>query len=133
MTGFSPRNLQYVRKFASAWTAETPISQQAAGKLAWGHNMVLLDKLDETEARAWHVAAVKNGWSRNGPENGTRVLRDPDPITVLLWNALTLPSTIGSQENTLAPARDRSAAAMFESPRSQMLIFVVGDQALARS
>ena len=66
MTGFSPSNLQYMRKFAGAWTAETPISQQAAGNLAWGHNMVLLDKLDGTEVRDWYAAAaVKNGWSRN--------------------------------------------------------------------
>ncbi|WP_370443695.1 DUF1016 N-terminal domain-containing protein [Cryobacterium sp. M23] len=63
MTRFPPGNLQYMRKFAGAWTAETPISQQAAGKLAGGHNMVCLDKLDGIEARDWYAtAAVKNDW-----------------------------------------------------------------------
>ncbi|TFD80919.1 DUF1016 domain-containing protein [Cryobacterium sp. Sr8] len=66
MTGFSPSNLQYMRKFAAAWSAATPISQQAAGKLAWGHIMVLLDKLEGIETRDWYAkASVKNGWSRN--------------------------------------------------------------------
>ena len=56
-------NLQYTRKFAGAWTAETPISQQAAGKLAGSHNMVCLDQLDGIEARDWYAtAAVKNDW-----------------------------------------------------------------------
>ena len=63
MIRFPPGNLQYMRKFAGVWTAETLISQQAAGKLAGGHNMVCLDKLDGIEARAWHAtAAVKNDW-----------------------------------------------------------------------
>nr|WP_181716015.1 PDDEXK nuclease domain-containing protein [Cryobacterium sp.]QJS06345.1 hypothetical protein [Cryobacterium sp.] len=66
MTGFSPSNLQYMRAFAAAWSDGEPISQQAAGKLAWGHIMVLLDKLDDSETRRWYAAAaVKNGWSRN--------------------------------------------------------------------
>jgi predicted nuclease of restriction endonuclease-like (RecB) superfamily len=66
MTGFSPSNLQYMRKFAAAWAPTTPISQQAAGKLAWGHIMVLLDKLDNVETRDWYATeAVQSGWSRN--------------------------------------------------------------------
>ena len=66
MKGFSPSNLQYMRGFAAAWNADAPISQQAAGKLAWGHIMVILDKLSEQETRTWYAAAaVEYGWSRN--------------------------------------------------------------------
>ena len=66
MKGFSPSNLQYMRGFAAAWNADASISQQAAGKLAWGHIMVILDKLSDQTIRTWYAAAaVQYGWSRN--------------------------------------------------------------------
>ncbi|WP_307784356.1 DUF1016 N-terminal domain-containing protein [Salinibacterium sp. SWN139] len=65
MKGFSASNLQYMRAFADAWPGPDPISQQAAGKLPWGHILVLIDKLDDAETRAWYTtAAIENGWSR---------------------------------------------------------------------
>ena len=48
-----------MRTFAGAWTAAIPIAQQAAGKLAWGHNMVCLNELDGIEARDWHATAAE--------------------------------------------------------------------------
>lgn len=36
MKGFSPRNLKYMRKFASAWPDQA-IVQQAAAQLPWSH------------------------------------------------------------------------------------------------
>src|ERR1700681_4808031 len=42
--GFSARNLRYMRDFAAAY-GEVPIWQQAAAKLPWGHNQLLLDKV----------------------------------------------------------------------------------------
>ncbi|RLP69455.1 DUF1016 domain-containing protein [Mycetocola manganoxydans] len=91
MKGFSASNLQYMRAFAVAWPGPAPISQQAAGKLPWGHVMVLIDKLDDPATRDWYAAAaVQHGWSRNvlmnqimnrthdrigsGPSNFTRQL-----------------------------------------------------------
>ncbi|TFD05186.1 DUF1016 domain-containing protein [Cryobacterium sandaracinum] len=66
MTGLSRSNLFYMRAFAAAWTEELPIVQQPVGQLPWGHIMVLLDKLDDIDTRAWYAAAAaKNGWSRN--------------------------------------------------------------------
>lgn len=50
MHGFSPRNLRYMRSFADAWTDDT-ILQQAAAKIPWSHNCVLLDKVKEPEVR----------------------------------------------------------------------------------
>ena len=63
MRGFSQTNLNYMRSVAAAWPE--PISQQAAGKLPWGHIMVLLDRLDDPGAREWYAEqAVEHGWSR---------------------------------------------------------------------
>ncbi|WP_120521947.1 PDDEXK nuclease domain-containing protein [Arthrobacter celericrescens] len=63
--GFSPRSLKYMRAFAAAWTLDE-IVQQPAAQLPWGHQMVLLDKAGNTEARLWYAAAaVEHGWSRN--------------------------------------------------------------------
>ncbi len=51
--------------FAEAWT-EDQIFQQAVGKLPWGHNLILLDKLNSFENRLWYAQrAVEYGWSRN--------------------------------------------------------------------
>ena len=68
MTGLSLRNLRYMRAFARAWPAESPSSivQQPVAQLPWGHNVTLLDKLDDSAGRLWYAGqAVENGWSRN--------------------------------------------------------------------
>lgn len=65
MKGFSPRNLKYMRAFASAWPNRT-IVQQAVAQLTWSHNIILLDKLKTPEERCWYAArAYEQGWSRN--------------------------------------------------------------------
>lgn len=65
MAGFSPRNLSYMKQFAEAYP-ESSILQQAAAKIPWGHNMVLIDKLDELNKRLWYAQkTIENGWSRN--------------------------------------------------------------------
>ena len=63
--GFSRANLMYMRAFAAAWSADA-IVQQPVGQLPWGHNIVLLTKLKENDARlAYAAATVEYGWSRN--------------------------------------------------------------------
>jgi len=63
MRGLSQRSLVYMRTFAAAFAA--PIAQQPAAQLPWGHIMVLLDKVADSEARQWYAAqAVEYGWSR---------------------------------------------------------------------
>jgi predicted nuclease of restriction endonuclease-like (RecB) superfamily len=65
MSGFSSRNLRYMRSFATTWTSR-PILQQLAAKLPWGHHMVLLDALDDQATRCWYAAqAIEHGWSRS--------------------------------------------------------------------
>lgn len=66
MRGFSRSNLKYMRAFAQAWRGAEPIGQQPVGQLPWGHITVLLDRLEEREARDWYAArALQHGWSRN--------------------------------------------------------------------
>ncbi|MDG5494881.1 PDDEXK nuclease domain-containing protein [Niveispirillum sp. BGYR6] len=65
MKGFSPRNLKYMRAFAEAWP-DSEFVQQVAAQLPWFHNVVLLDKLPNPEARRWYAAqAIEHNWSRN--------------------------------------------------------------------
>jgi predicted nuclease of restriction endonuclease-like (RecB) superfamily len=65
LTGFSPRNMRYMKAFAEAWPDEA-ILQQLVAKIPWGHNVRLLDKVKDQAERAWYVhETIENGWSRN--------------------------------------------------------------------
>src|SRR4051794_23485872 len=65
MSGFSPRNLKYMRSFASAWPDEL-IVQQLAAQIPWFHHCVLLDKVKDHGERLWYVRkAIEHGWSRS--------------------------------------------------------------------
>jgi predicted nuclease of restriction endonuclease-like (RecB) superfamily len=65
MKGFSTRNLKYMRAFADAWPDEQ-IVQQAVAQIPWGHNVRLLDKVEEPEKRLWYAKqTLENGWSRD--------------------------------------------------------------------
>lgn len=64
-SGFSPRNLKYMRAFAQAWPDET-IVQQLVAQIPWGHHVRLLDKVEDPTERAWYVSQTReHGWSRN--------------------------------------------------------------------
>ena len=76
MKGFSRANLMYMRAFAEAWP-DAEIVQQAVGQLPWGHNLVLLAKLKDSQQRlAYAQKAVEHGWSRSvlGMHIETRLL-----------------------------------------------------------
>lgn len=65
MTGFSPRNLKYMRSFAEAYPDEAIVHQLGA-QIPWKHNCVLLDKVKNPEQRNWYIQkTIENGWSRN--------------------------------------------------------------------
>ena len=49
MKGFSPRNLKYMRAFADAWP-DAEFVQEVLAQLPWGHNLVFLSKLKQSEA-----------------------------------------------------------------------------------
>jgi predicted nuclease of restriction endonuclease-like (RecB) superfamily len=65
MSGFSLRNLQYMRSFFEAYDEEM-IVQCGIAQLPWGHNITLLDKLQITGERVWYAKkSLENGWSRD--------------------------------------------------------------------
>jgi len=65
MKGFSPRNLKYMRAFASAWPKQV-IVQEVLAQITWYHNLALLDKLDDAQTRIRYARkTVEHGWSRN--------------------------------------------------------------------
>jgi predicted nuclease of restriction endonuclease-like (RecB) superfamily len=64
LKGFSPRNLKYMRAFAEAYPDEEFV-QQVVAQIPWGHNLRILDAVDQPEEREWYVRqTVENGWSR---------------------------------------------------------------------
>ena len=63
MSGFSPRNIKYMRKFAECWP-DFEIVQQVVAQIPWRTNRMLLDKLDTQEERIWYAhKTIANGWS----------------------------------------------------------------------
>ncbi len=65
LKGFSKTNISYMVKFAKEYP-NIQIVQQAAGQIPWGHNMLLLDKINCLELRVWYINKImENGWSRN--------------------------------------------------------------------
>lgn len=64
MQGLSPRNLKYMRAFASAWPEEA-IVQRVVAQLPWKQNIALLDKLKTPGERLWYAQkAAQEGWSQ---------------------------------------------------------------------
>ena len=65
MTGWSPRNLKYMRAFADAWSRKE-IVQAPLAQLPWYHHLALLERLKSRGDRiAYAVLAIENGWSRD--------------------------------------------------------------------
>ena len=64
-SGFSPRSLKYMRKFAEIWPDEQFV-QQPIAQLPWGHHITLMEVAKTPEDRLWYAqAAREHGWSRN--------------------------------------------------------------------
>ena len=64
-TGYSVRNLKYMAKLADIYRDEEFV-QQAVAQIPWGHNVVLLDKVQDKEERNWYIEkTVQNNWSRS--------------------------------------------------------------------
>ena len=65
MSGFSPRNLKYMRLFSGTWS-DRSIVQAVLAQLPWYHNIALLEKLKSRDERLWYASkAYEHGWSRN--------------------------------------------------------------------
>jgi predicted nuclease of restriction endonuclease-like (RecB) superfamily len=75
--GFSPQNVWFMRSFYLAWPAmpqklsqavresATSASPAPISDLPWGHNRLLLTKLETPAIRLWYAhKAIEHGWSR---------------------------------------------------------------------
>lgn len=64
ISGFSPRNIKYMRKFAECWP-DFEIVQRIVAQIPWRSNISLMDKLPDEESRIWYAQkTIENGWSK---------------------------------------------------------------------
>ena len=64
MSGFSPRNIKCMRKFAQCWP-DYEIVQRVVAQIPWRTNISLMDKLKTEEERIWYAGkTIENGWSK---------------------------------------------------------------------
>ena len=65
MTGFSERNLKYMKKFYLEYK-DDKLVQRTVAQLPWRHNITLMSKIENKKIRKLYAqAAIKNGWSRD--------------------------------------------------------------------
>ena len=70
MSGFSPRNIKYMRKFARCWP-DFEFVQQVVAQIPWRTNRMLLDKLNSEESRKWYAYnTIEKGWNRYASQRG---------------------------------------------------------------
>lgn len=64
-TGYSVRNLKYMAKLNATY-GNIEFVQQVVAQIPWGHNVILLDKIEDDADREWYAKkTIENGWSRN--------------------------------------------------------------------
>ena len=65
MSGYSIRNLKYMRNFAEEWP-DRAIVQQLVAQIPWGHNCVVVDRIKDVETRQFYIRkTLEHGWSRS--------------------------------------------------------------------
>ena len=63
-SGFSYRNFYFMKQFAESYPEG--ISETAVSEIPWGHNIVLIQKIDNPCERLWYAQqTIENGWSRS--------------------------------------------------------------------
>ena len=61
--GFSVRNIKNMKKFYKELSTDEKV-QIASAQIPWSHNMLILDKIKDTDERLWYMEkCVENGWS----------------------------------------------------------------------
>ncbi len=105
MTGFSPRNLKYMRAFAAAWP-DASIVQRVVARLPWRQNIALLERLGDAKTRLWYAQeTLRNGWSQ--------------PILVLQIEGRVHArrgKALSNFKELLPPAQSDMAAQVFKDP-----------------
>lgn len=65
ITGFSPRNLWYMRDFYRAYVAR-PKLQPMVAEIGWSHNIVILERCKEDLEREFYLRMTRvHGWTKN--------------------------------------------------------------------
>jgi predicted nuclease of restriction endonuclease-like (RecB) superfamily len=65
LSGYSARNLKYMRAFAQTWP-DREIVHQLGAQIPWKHNCVLIDRVKDADTRAFYIRkTVEHGWSRS--------------------------------------------------------------------
>ena len=63
-TGYSVRNLKYMKKFYTEYK-DNKVMQQLVAQVPWGHNIVLKDKIKNKEIRKIYLQGIiENSWGR---------------------------------------------------------------------
>ncbi len=63
--GFSARNLWDMKRFYEEYK-DKPKLRQLVAEIPWGHNLLIINKINQDEAREYYIKASKTcGWSRN--------------------------------------------------------------------
>ncbi|GAB7015843.1 PDDEXK nuclease domain-containing protein [Methanogenium cariaci] len=105
MTGLSPRNLKYMRRFSESWP-NREIVQRTVAQIPWGSNIALLDKLKDPEVRIWYAQkTLEYGWSR-------------DILTIQIENRLheRQGKALNNFDTALPPADSDMASQVFKDP-----------------
>ena len=67
-SGYSVRNLRYMKKFAAFVTDKEKV-QTVSAVLSWSHNKYLLDKTKSLEEYLWYATqTIENGWTMSSLE-----------------------------------------------------------------
>jgi len=65
LSGYSARNLKYMRAFAEAWS-DRAIMHQLGAQIPWKHNCVLIDRVKNAKIREFYIRkTLEHGWSRS--------------------------------------------------------------------
>ncbi|MDI6809499.1 MAG: PDDEXK nuclease domain-containing protein [Candidatus Eisenbacteria bacterium] len=105
MRGLSPRNLKYMRAFATAWP-EGAIVQEVLAQIPWYHHIALLEKCGSAEERLWYARqSAMHGWSHN-------ILK----LQIEACLHERQGKAITNFEATLPPAESDMAAQVFKDP-----------------
>ncbi|HJJ30933.1 MAG TPA: PDDEXK nuclease domain-containing protein [Methanocorpusculum sp.] len=63
LTGFSPRNLKNMKRFAEMYPSKQ-IVQTLSAQLPWSHTVLVMERVKKQEIRDWYLMkAIENGWS----------------------------------------------------------------------
>lgn len=106
-TGYSVRNLNYMKKLAELITDER-ILQTLSAKLSWSHNILLIIKAKDKNAYKWYAEqTIENGWSLSVLE---------DRLALKTYERQALSDKASNYERLLPAPQSELAAETLKNP-----------------